>query len=228
MTVPQVVVLAGGLGTRLGPLETRGPKVLQPVAGEPFIELLFRGFARLGLTSVHLCLGHRASEVLDHLEQSPHPELWVTHSIDTVANRGTAAAIRAARPYLSERFLIWLGDTYVTPDFTLPNEVGAPVMVLTDKCGDVVPNATLADDGTVSYHKAGGPGFSLVDAGIAVLDRSFFDDPYVVSLASLEDCWKVLSAHSRLAGYCIRAEVFDIGTPERINALERHLKGYAA
>jgi MobA-like NTP transferase domain len=125
VTVSQVVVLAGGLGTRLGALGAHGPKVLKPVAGEPFIELLFRGFARLGLTSVHLCLGHRSSDVLDHLKRSPHPELAVTHSIDTVANGGTAAALRSAGPYVSEGFLLWLGDTYVTPDFNLPDEVGA-------------------------------------------------------------------------------------------------------
>lgn len=220
-----MVVLAGGLGTRLGALRKSGPKILQTVAGEPFINHLLRSYQRLGLTSAHLCLGYRSAEVVNYLRVSRAAEVEVTWSLDPVPNSGTAAALRAAAPFVAEGFLLWLGDTYVTPDFVLPDQAARPLMFLTDRCADVVPNAALAPDGTVRYCKAGGPGFSLVDAGLAVMDASFFDDPQVSTLTSLEDCWTALSDQGRLTGCRITAEVFDIGTPERIDTLERHLMG---
>ena len=62
MTDMPVVVLAGGLGTRL--LEVTGdlmPKVLVPVDGRPFIDYKLRGLARLGVGEVVLLVGHMRS-----------------------------------------------------------------------------------------------------------------------------------------------------------------------
>ena len=43
-TMPQVVVLAGGLGTRLGSLSDRVPKSLIEVAGRPILSHILDGY----------------------------------------------------------------------------------------------------------------------------------------------------------------------------------------
>ena len=47
-TMPQVVVLAGGLGTRLGSLSERVPKSLIEVAGQPILSHI------LDLSLIHI------------------------------------------------------------------------------------------------------------------------------------------------------------------------------
>lgn len=47
----QMVVLAGGLGTRLRPLTDRMPKSLIPVNGRPFLEYQLELFKRSGKES---------------------------------------------------------------------------------------------------------------------------------------------------------------------------------
>lgn len=227
VAISQAVVLAGGLGTRLGERGLLAPKILQPICQQPFVKHLLRRFTELGIESVHLCLGHKSSEVVAYLRASS-PSLYVTYSIDSEPQGGTAAALRSARPHLGGRFLVWMGDTYAAREFSLPAALDAPMerpaMVLTGQCADIVPNATLAVDGMVSYRKAGSPEFDLIDTGVAYMDVSFLDLPEFRHHAHLEDCWASLSARRMLAGYRTSAAFFDIGTPGRIRALERHLR----
>ena len=55
-----VVVLAGGTGTRLRPYTTVLPKPLMPVGDMPVLEILLRRLAAAGLTRVNLAVGHLA------------------------------------------------------------------------------------------------------------------------------------------------------------------------
>lgn len=62
MTAPirQAVVLAGGLGSRLGTLTAETPKPLLPVGGRPFLEWVIGNLARHGVADVVLTIGYRA------------------------------------------------------------------------------------------------------------------------------------------------------------------------
>ena len=54
----QMVILAGGLGTRLRPLTQRLPKCLIPVNGKPFLEYQLEMLGRRGVRDIVLCLDH--------------------------------------------------------------------------------------------------------------------------------------------------------------------------
>ena len=55
-----VVVLAGGTGTRLRPYTTVLPKPLMPVGDMPVLEILLRRLSAAGLERVNLAVGHLA------------------------------------------------------------------------------------------------------------------------------------------------------------------------
>ena len=59
----QSLILAGGLGTRLGPLAGDTAKPMQPVAGHPFLELLVRYLAAQGIAEFIMCVGHQAESI---------------------------------------------------------------------------------------------------------------------------------------------------------------------
>jgi len=54
----QVVILAGGLATRMYPRTRDIPKFLLPVAGRPFGHRLLERLAQAGYTDVVICTGH--------------------------------------------------------------------------------------------------------------------------------------------------------------------------
>jgi hypothetical protein len=61
-----VALLAGGLGTRLGPISATTPKTMVTVAGRPFIDHQLALLLRNGIRRVVLCLGHLGEQVEAH------------------------------------------------------------------------------------------------------------------------------------------------------------------
>ena len=59
----QAVILAGGLGTRLGPLTRKMPKPMVPVAGVPYLEHQLRLLARQSFRDVLLLTGYLGEQI---------------------------------------------------------------------------------------------------------------------------------------------------------------------
>jgi NDP-sugar pyrophosphorylase family protein len=223
----QVVLLAGGLGTRLGSLRERAPKVMQPVAGRPLVDHLLDRAVAAGFDDVHLCLGYRADEVVSHLQRSAAPLTW---SIESDVLLGTAGALKYAEMYLESEFYVWMGDTYLTG---LPVLGGAwPLgptgsveasLFTVSKIREVKPNVRVVGDAVVDYCKSGGPLFSRTDAGFyrlrrTVLDRVSRDEPF-----GLEALWREIAHDGVLGHQVLEGTAHDIGTPGRLQTLERVL-----
>jgi choline kinase len=91
---PVALILAAGLGTRLGALTRDRPKCLVPVAGQPILERAIRALRKNGVTHIALVVGYRHQQIRDTLERL-QPGLH----IDLVVNRqfehtGTAVSLR--------------------------------------------------------------------------------------------------------------------------------------
>jgi mannose-1-phosphate guanylyltransferase len=113
-----VVVLAGGLGTRLHPVLPDRPKVLAPVGGKPFLEYLLQWLIVQGARRVVLCLGYRSADVLAFLETRSFAPLEV-HTVIETEPLGTGGAVANALPSLSsDPVLVINGDTMVDADLT--------------------------------------------------------------------------------------------------------------
>ena len=107
--IRQAVVLAGGLGTRLGALTEKQPKPLLPVAGRPFLEWLLDNLSRQGVTNVVLAIGHGAdvfSQWLGRLESPLELETFVE-----TEPLGTGGALPLMRDQLEQSFFLLNGDT---------------------------------------------------------------------------------------------------------------------
>src|SRR3990172_3122724 len=61
----QMLILAGGLGTRLRPLTERVPKCMVPANGKPFLEHQLRLLASRGVRDIVLCVGYLGERVLE-------------------------------------------------------------------------------------------------------------------------------------------------------------------
>jgi NDP-sugar pyrophosphorylase family protein len=110
-----VVVLAGGRGTRLAPYTTVLPKPLMPIGDMPVLEVLLRRLANANLRSVHLAVGHLAELIEAYFGDGSRfgVELRYWREDEPLGTAGPLASIETS----SERLLVMNGDLLTTLDF---------------------------------------------------------------------------------------------------------------
>lgn len=99
----QAVILAGGLGTRLGELTRAVPKPLPPVNGTPFIAHLINNLRRLGFMDVVLLVGCFSEQFTPLAVPGRFGEVRVRLSVEPPSLLGTAGALLQADSLLAER-----------------------------------------------------------------------------------------------------------------------------
>lgn len=109
----KVVVLAGGRGTRLG-LSDR-PKPMVEIGGRPLIERLVDVARASGLSDMVFLNGHLAHVIEDHFGDGSRFGVRIRHVREDVP-LGTAGAVRLAREWLTEPFVLLYGDVLIDVD----------------------------------------------------------------------------------------------------------------
>ena len=119
MTKPlfPVVILAGGLATRIRPLTDTIPKALVPINNKPFIAHQLDLLRKQKVKRVVLCLGFLGEQIKNFVRDGSQFGLQVSYSFDGETLLGTAGAIQKALSQVDEKFFILNGDSYLTCDF---------------------------------------------------------------------------------------------------------------
>jgi mannose-1-phosphate guanylyltransferase len=211
-----VLILAGGLGTRLaGVLEGR-PKVLAPIGDKVFLDILLARLRRFGAKRIVLSLGHLAASVQAHVGGS---------SVECVIEpepRGTSGAIRFARPHLrTATTLVLNGDSLVDTDlcaFVAAHcASGAEGSLVCTRVADAARFGTLELAGgriRAFREKTGLHEPGTINAGVYAFDQSMLDRIMAMPGPSLEqDVFQKLPADT-LTAYAGDFAFIDIGTPE--------------
>lgn len=220
-----VVVLAGGLGTRLrGVLGDQQPKILAPVQGRPFLDLMVEWMAAAGAGRLVLSLGHLAQQVIAHLDQGRWPVPIVTEIEPEPL--GTGGALRYVLPRLhGDPVMVINGDTWLDADLgaalAAHRRAGCAASLVCVRVPDGQRYGRIEVDAggfvTRFLEKAPDPTPALINAGVCLLSApalarlgqsagpSFERDV----LAELPHGW--LRAH-----VCESARFIDIGTPESL------------
>lgn len=63
-----VVLMVGGLGTRLRPLTENTPKPMLNVGGQPILQTIVKGFVDSGFTNISMCLGYKSNVIQDYFQ----------------------------------------------------------------------------------------------------------------------------------------------------------------
>jgi MurNAc alpha-1-phosphate uridylyltransferase len=227
-----VVVLAGGLGTRVASLTgDRVPKALLPVAGRPFIDHKIDELVGHGVTDVVLLVGHRAQAMVDHVGDGSRYGIGVRCIEDGPTLLGTGGAVRAALDELPEAFWIAYGDTLLSvpmaevEELFLTSGAGALMTVLHNRDEVQPSNVTVADGRVVAYRKGDPPGtHEYIDYGLLLLSAELFR-PFPPGQAfDLGELLRPAVEEGRVAAYVVDAPFHDIGTPEALSQTDALLR----
>jgi glucose-1-phosphate cytidylyltransferase len=129
----KVVILCGGLGTRLREETEFRPKPMVPVGNRPILWHIMKGYAHYGFKEFILCLGYKGEVIKDYfrnyqwfsndvtLRLGPSPKItyhsqhdeedWQVTLLDTGANTLTGGRVRRALAHVpDDEFLLTYGD----------------------------------------------------------------------------------------------------------------------
>jgi NDP-sugar pyrophosphorylase family protein len=231
----QVVVLAGGLATRMKPLSGLLPKILFPVAGRPFLDRQLDLLVRGGATKVLLCVRHLAHMVEAHLAASP-PPLPVTLSDDGEQAAGTGGALIRAleRGQLEPHFVVMYGDSYLPVDLRpllaqhLASGLPATMAVLENDGRWDASNCVVEGQRVVRYEKIEDPAqrppqMRWIDYGATALDRAWVESWPRTLPADLSTPLTRLSMDGKLGAFTVTERFYEIGSPAGLAELEAYL-----
>lgn len=228
----QVVILAGGLGTRVSHLWPGKPKSLIPVAGQPFIGHQLRLLAANGLHRVTLCIGFGAEAVQEYVGDGRRWDMEVTYSHeDSEDLAGTGGALVRALPLLNGHFLVIYGDAYLPVDYKaaigafLSQPLPAMMCVFRNRNRWDRSNAEVREGKVVRYSKQGtADQFEFIDYGMNFFRRSVIESyrncPQPFDLALIQSD---LARQGKLAAYEVFTRFYEIGSPEGVEQLEWYL-----
>lgn len=173
----EAIVLAGGFGTRLQGVISDVPKPMAPIAGRPFLEILFDRLASQGVRRIILALGYLAPVIIRHFGYT-YKGMEIQHVVED-SPLGTGGAIRLAMDACeTDPIFIFNGDTYVEPDLKqiLSAWRGNPV-VIAQHVDDTHRYGRLETDGNrlIAFKEKGVKGPGLINAGCYLLSRQALD-----------------------------------------------------
>jgi NDP-sugar pyrophosphorylase family protein len=234
--LPQVVILAGGLGSRLGKLTKDTPKPLMPVAGKPYLEYQLRWLRLQGFERILLLTGYLGEQIEECFGDGSSLGLKINYNKEDEP-LGTGGALKFAGELLEERFLLIYGDSFLPIDLPKTamffNEIEADglLVVFDNQIADTtVPSNVAVQENAVwvkRYAKeTNDPELKYVEAGVLVFKKVIID-LMPNGVCSLEtDIFPQLILENSLAVEITKQRFYDIGTPDRLKLFEAVIDNY--
>ena len=219
----KAMILAAGRGERMRPLTDHTPKPLLPVAGKPIIEHTINQLVSAGFTDIVINHARFGDQIEDYLGDGAKLGATIAYSPEGDEPLETAGGIVNALPLLGEGvFLVVNGDIATNFPFTGLKTVKvelAHLVLVNNPAHHTQGDFGIGINGHVTEH--GDQRFTF--SGIGLYHPNLFGktQPGKSKLAPLlRDAMK----ENKVTGQHYSGFWMDIGTPERLQELDSHLR----
>jgi len=229
-----VVILAGGLATRMRPITENIPKSMVPVAGIPFIHYQMCFLKEQGADKVVLCVGHLGEQIEKYIGDGSLYGLDIVYSYDGPKLLGTGGAIMKALPLLGDAFFVMYGDSYLTCNLAKVEHSflkrNSKAMLTVYQNNNQLDQSNIELISTIGcwvlrYDKEKPTGrMKYIDYGLGAM-RSWVFEEYCYELNSLSEIYKRLSRCNLLMGYEVRNRFYEIGSKKGLADFEVYIRG---
>lgn len=216
-----VIILAGGLGTRLKNVVSDVPKCMAPVAGKPFLHFVIEYLLSQGVEKFIFAVGYKSHVIVDYVNDQ-YPLLNKQFSIEDEP-LGTGGAIKQACGLASEKNVLVLnGDTLfkinVEQLLSFHNNKGADCTLALKPMQDVNRYGVveLNDDLSISAFKEKQPyKAGLINGGVYVLNvKGFLAEALPQKFSFEKDYLEQFFEKRKMYGLIQDEYFIDIGIPE--------------
>lgn len=111
-----VVLMAGGLGTRLSPLTDTMPKPMLHVGNKPILETIIENFSKYGYTDIILSVSYKSHIIEEYFGDGSKFGVKISY-VHESKRMGTAGALSLIRGRLTEPFFVMNADLLTNVNF---------------------------------------------------------------------------------------------------------------
>lgn len=229
MSLP-IAILAGGLATRLRPLTEHIPKSLIQVAGKPFAVHQIELLRQHNITQIVFCVGYLGEQIQAALGDGSRWGVHLAYVFDGPTLLGTGGALRRARPWLGEAFLVMYGDSYLECDyaaveraFLSSGKLGLMTVFRNDDQWDR-SNVLLHEGRIVRYDKQQRvPEMRHIDYGLGALRAQALDAYPAGTTFDLTTIYQDLITRDELVGFEVMQRFYEIGSEAGLKETRQYL-----
>jgi glucose-1-phosphate cytidylyltransferase len=201
----QVIILAGGLGTRLAEETDLIPKPMVQIGSLPIIRHILNHFSAYGYYEFIIAAGYKASVISHYFSTVSLPQNWKVSVIDTGLETSTGGRLLKLKEFLGERFMVTYGDGLSNVNL---NDL-LNFHLNSGKLGTVTAVRPPARFGTLEILNGLVTKFSekdpqdvgWINGGFFVFEKLFLDYIQDVDTVLEQEPLRLLASNSQLAGF---------------------------
>lgn len=223
-----VVLMAGGLGTRLRPLTANFPKPLLEVGGRPILETILESFAEQGFKRIFVSLNYKAELIKEHFGDGGRWGVDIEY-LHEPTRLGTAGALSILPERPAHPLIVMNGDLVTKTNFDsllqFHSAQGAAATMAVREYDFQIPYGVvrIGNDRISAIEEKPVQKF-FVNAGIYALSPETLDlvpNNEFFNMPTLFD--RLIAAQKVTAAYLIREYWLDIGRLEEYERARREL-----
>jgi NDP-sugar pyrophosphorylase family protein len=227
----QIVIICGGLATRLGNLSKNIPKSMLDIQGKPFLEYQIEYLKKHSIKDIILCVGYLSETIEKYFGNGKKFGVNIKYSYDGEKLLGPMGAVKNAESKLDDIFFIMYGDSYISVDFQKVhsyflkhNKLG--LMVVYKNCNKYDNSNLSVRDNLVIGHKVSGitEDINYIDYGTSLLRKKSLALIPEDSFCSTEQFFIKLINKKELLAYEANKRFYHIGTPESLEEFRDFIK----
>ncbi|MEC8086112.1 MAG: sugar phosphate nucleotidyltransferase [Pseudomonadota bacterium] len=225
-----MVVLLGGLATRIRPITNTIPKAMVIINDKPFIYWILKYYMKQHVTNFHLLLGYKGEVIEDYISSVSCFSSKVTYHYDGDSLKGTGGALLRASPNLPSKFILLYGDTLLRikiSDLITYTELHGydNVMSILKNCNNWdKSNVSIGLNNNITYCNHSDSKLNYIDYGISIINKEHFLAYADKSIFELSEYYEHLSDENKLYGYEVKERFYEIGSFKGIEETDNFVK----
>lgn len=223
----EVIVLAGGLGTRLRSVINTLPKPMAPICNKPFLEYIFQYLKKNDVHRVILSIGYQWKSIKKYFGNI-HNGIELVYSIEDEP-LGTGGAIKKSmNEVINDRVYIINGDTFFNVNLNCLHLQNNYKLVLALKkmydfnrygCVKTDNSGVVIGFTKKMYHKKGN-----INGGVYLTSKFLFDNYNLEENFSFEEFIQKNFKKLNIKTVTFDSYFVDIGIPDDYEKAQRELK----
>lgn len=229
------MILAAGRGERMRPLTDALPKPMLAVGGAPLITWHLRALAAAGFREVVINTAYLAQKLEDALGDGRALGLQIRYSREPEGALETAGGIVTAQPWAEDNtpFLVVNGDVFCCWPFSEARRIGEELRKTPSVLAHLVlvPNPGHHPNGDFGLRANGRLTLDhdeaarwLTYSGIGIFSPALFEGLQKGVRAALGPLLREAVSHQQITGQAYTGQWTDVGTPDRLAALDHQLR----